>query len=159
MKFMKSDSIFRNKLFICSVLLVVALVKYKYDEVSDIESLLTAIKSPGESYLNKSIYIDAINEKYPKVAKENYKLINEVLIEVNAAKQDAELQLAIKKKNEGVKIGMSKSDVLESNWGEPTRVNRSIKSSGESEQWVYDKNHFLYFENGRLDYIPVREIY
>jgi hypothetical protein len=49
----------------------------------------------------------------------------------------------------GVSIGMTKSQVLASNWGKPNEVNRTITAGENSEQWVFDGG-YLYFTNGKL---------
>jgi hypothetical protein len=49
----------------------------------------------------------------------------------------------------GVKVGMSKAEVKQSSWGEPSRVNRITNGSGVFEQWVYS-NGSLYFMDGVL---------
>lgn len=54
-----------------------------------------------------------------------------------------------RKKREGVRIGMSQQDVVDSNWGRPKDINRTTGSYGTHEQWVYDGG-YLYFENGTL---------
>lgn len=70
------------------------------------------------------------------------------------ADQAAEVQRARfdreKKKKEGVKIGMSMQDVLDSSWGSPKKVNRTTNASGTREQWVYGGQNYLYFVNGVL---------
>ncbi len=50
----------------------------------------------------------------------------------------------------GVKIGMTTAKVLSSNWGKPSKINRTVTRNGKHEQWVYDGNNYLYFENGKL---------
>jgi|CEGE01.1.fsa_nt_gi hypothetical protein len=54
-------------------------------------------------------------------------------------------------RNKQVRLSMTKSDVLAS-WGRPSDINRSIRSSGVSEQWVYDRgrngSQYVYFDNG-----------
>lgn len=64
----------------------------------------------------------------------------------------AKLQAAEKarKKREGVTIGMSQQDALDSSWGKPDRVNRTTTASGVREQWVYGDRGYLYFTNGVL---------
>ncbi|MGE8036476.1 hypothetical protein [Lysinibacillus sp. NPDC093692] len=48
-------------------------------------------------------------------------------------------------------IGMTKEQVLDTNWGEPDDINRTITASHQSEQWVYsDYGKYLYFEDGIL---------
>jgi hypothetical protein len=53
------------------------------------------------------------------------------------------------KKQQGVNIGASQQDALDSSWGKPKRVNRTTRADGVTEQWVYDGG-YLYFENGIL---------
>jgi hypothetical protein len=48
-----------------------------------------------------------------------------------------------------VMIGMTPQQVTLS-VGKPMKVNRTIRASGSSEQWVYGQDDYLYFENGRL---------
>lgn len=52
-----------------------------------------------------------------------------------------------------VRIGMTKEEVLATNWGEPDDINKTITANHVSEQWVYDNYgsySFLYFEDGVL---------
>lgn len=55
-----------------------------------------------------------------------------------------------KKKSQGVTIGMTKQQVLDSMWGEPEKINTTTTKYGVSEQWVYPNGNYLYFENGKL---------
>ena len=48
-----------------------------------------------------------------------------------------------------VELGFTKEMCIES-LGEPTDINVSTGSYGSHEQWVYDGNRYLYFENGKL---------
>lgn len=54
------------------------------------------------------------------------------------------------KRSQGVRIGMTEKEVLESSWGKPQRVNRTTTARGIKEQWVYGGTNYLYFENGLL---------
>lgn len=54
-----------------------------------------------------------------------------------------------RKRREGVTIGMSQQDVLDSSWGKPRDVNRTVSAYGVREQWVYDGG-YLYFKDGIL---------
>lgn len=54
------------------------------------------------------------------------------------------------RKKEGVRIGMTQSQVLQSSWGKPHQVNRTSTSRGDREQWVYSGRDYLYFEDGTL---------
>ena len=58
--------------------------------------------------------------------------------------------LKTKKKSEGVSIGMSQQDVLDSVWGKPRSVNRTTTAYGVREQWIYGGSNYLYFEDGVL---------
>ena len=69
-------------------------------------------------------------------------------IAANQAK--AEKNRLAQKKREGVAIGATKQDALESSWGKPERVNTTIRARGVLEQWVYPGSNYLYFENGVL---------
>ncbi|WP_143541550.1 hypothetical protein [Rhodoferax fermentans] len=64
------------------------------------------------------------------------------------AKKEERAEKARKRK-EGVTIGMSKQDALDSSWGRPNKVNRTTNAYGTHEQWVYDGG-YLYFEGDTL---------
>ena len=66
-----------------------------------------------------------------------------------AAQKKAQAVAASKPKKEGVAIGMTKEQVLSSNWGRPQSVNKTITANGTREQWVYNGG-YLYFDNGVL---------
>lgn len=69
----------------------------------------------------------------------------EKLVAAAIAKNRAE------RKKEGVRIGMTVQEVIESSWGKPAHVNRTTSTYGTREQWVYPGYHnYLYFENGVL---------
>jgi len=53
-------------------------------------------------------------------------------------------------KTQGVRIGMTQQEVLDSSWGKPNKVNRTITANGTREQWVYDNGGYLYIDNGIL---------
>jgi hypothetical protein len=67
------------------------------------------------------------------------------------ARQEQKAEAA-RKKREGVRLGMSPQDVLDSNWGKPDKINRTTRASGTSEQWVYRERGegYLYFDNDVL---------
>lgn len=73
----------------------------------------------------------------------------EIAKEKKAALAAEKARLA-KARKEGVSIGMSTTEVLESSWGKPKSVNRSTNAYGTREQWVYGGNNYLYFKNGVL---------
>lgn len=51
-----------------------------------------------------------------------------------------------------IRIGMSK-DACKLSWGEPDDINTSRGRWGVHEQWVYSRNRYVYFENGKLSAI------
>lgn len=59
-------------------------------------------------------------------------------------------ELAARRKA-GVSIGMTQTEVLQSSWGRPERINTSSYSWGTREQWVYGGRNYLYFRNGVLE--------
>ena len=67
-------------------------------------------------------------------------------ITVAAAEAKAE---KARRKKEGVRIGMSKQEALDSLWGKPQKINRTINARGVREQWVYG-NSYLYFDEDTL---------
>ncbi|KLU63312.1 hypothetical protein CEB3_c02920 [Peptococcaceae bacterium CEB3] len=66
------------------------------------------------------------------------------------AKAQAAAKAKALAKTRGVRIGMTEQQVLDSMWGKPEEVNRTISQYGTDEQWVYGGNNYLYFENGIL---------
>jgi len=49
-----------------------------------------------------------------------------------------------RRKQAGVSIGMTEEEVIQSSWGKPMDINRTITDSGTHEQWVYDNYNYLY---------------
>lgn len=64
--------------------------------------------------------------------------------------QTAERVAKAEKKKQGVRIGMTEQDVLDSSWGRPTRVRNTTNARGIQSQWIYEGQNYLYFENGKL---------
>ena len=50
----------------------------------------------------------------------------------------------------GVRIGMTKAQVLKSNWGKPVSINTTITANSTREQWVYSSRTYLNFTNNIL---------
>jgi hypothetical protein len=51
---------------------------------------------------------------------------------------------------EGVKIGYTKEQVLNSTWGKPQKINTTTNAYGTHEQWIYGGGNYLYFDNDVL---------
>lgn len=91
------------------------------------------------------------SDHFKKLADE--KTVKETtLARAKAEKEAAEAENIRKRqaKKEGVTIGMSQQAVLESSWGRPERVNRSVTQHGVHEQWAYPGYNYLHFEDGTL---------
>ena len=59
------------------------------------------------------------------------------------------------KKDYSPSIGMTASEVEESTWGSPKKINKDTYSWGTTEQWVYDRG-YIYFKNGKVTSISER---
>ncbi len=44
-------------------------------------------------------------------------------------------------------IGMSVSEVRQSTWGYPDKINKNTYSWGTTEQWIYKDKGYIYFRN------------
>ncbi|WP_157045808.1 hypothetical protein [Polaromonas sp. JS666] len=87
------------------------------------------------------------------IDQDTTKLITEVLTATRAndeirIKREA-LAEKSRRKKEGVSIGMTQQEVLDSSWGRPQRINKTTSANYQHEQWVYDGG-YLYFESGIL---------
>lgn len=67
-----------------------------------------------------------------------------------AEREKAEKADLALRRSQGVRIGMTKDDVLKSSWGRPESINTTTTASGTREQWVYGGRNYLYFVNGVL---------
>jgi hypothetical protein len=50
----------------------------------------------------------------------------------------------------GVRVGMTKAEVLASCWGKPKSINSTTTARGTSQQWVYGRSYLYFDENGLL---------
>jgi len=83
----------------------------------------------------------------------NIEFIQKKLVLVNETLKEFEYAESIKNKL-GVKIGMTKKQVLENtNWGKPKSINTTTSKYDVREQWVYEDSNYLYFLNGKLETI------
>jgi len=79
-----------------------------------------------------------------------FRLRAKYLEETKNAADSAEKAVKAAKKKEGVTIGMSQRDALDSSWGKPEHINTTTTASGTSSQWVYGSGNYLYFTDGVL---------
>lgn len=84
-----------------------------------------------------------LEKEYPEESKIYEKL------KYSLESESMRLEKAERKK-QGVSIGMTAEEVVDSMWGKPQSINTSIGSWGTHEQWVYGGRNYLYFENGIL---------
>ena len=88
-------------------------------------------------------------EEFIKSCEDNE--LNEIYAKYTEDKKNKEWEEEkAKRKSQGVSLGMTKQQVIDSSWGEPNDINTSIGSWGVHEQWVYGNGNYLYFENGIL---------
>ena len=126
--------------------------KINNKEYSSAQTLLGKYKDFG----NKTIvdmYNNATNEvnrieAEKKAQEEAERKAREKKEAEERAKREAEEKA--RKKSQGVRIGMTKQDVLDSSWGKPNHINTTTTKYGVHEQWCYDGYNYLYFENGIL---------
>ena len=45
-------------------------------------------------------------------------------------------------------IGMTKTEVENSTWGRPNKINKTTTTYGISEQWCYSNYRYIYFKDG-----------
>lgn len=112
---------------------------------ADIADYRSSADDPKTPLHSRILVLDKLYAEYPEAFKGHEGQY------ASLQKQQAAAEGASKRKR-GVTIGMSKEDVLASNWGKPRKINRSTYAWGSSEQWVYDGG-YLYFKDGVLESI------
>lgn len=76
---------------------------------------------------------------------------NEELERVAASKQEKDnLKMSIPK------VGMTSSEVRQTKWGSPDKINKNTYSWGTTEQWVYNKYGYVYFRDGKVSSVSER---
>ena len=133
------------------------IVLKKRDEIKDkaCESLKKDINKHIKENDYSAYYVGSEEDFIKNYGDKELKNIYDQYLKKQKANKEAEEKA--KKKQQGVRIGMSKQDVLDSSWGKPTKINKSVYSWGTKEQWVYPNYNYLYFENGKLTSIQTNE--
>jgi hypothetical protein len=115
-----------------------------------------AAKAHLDEALNKKnrieVRFDALHkvQSYdPEEFKRHAQLLATLRKALDAERAAAARAEATRKRREGVRLGMTREDVLASSWGRPRKVNSTTNRYGTHEQWVYDGG-YLYFEDGIL---------
>lgn len=134
----------------------------KYSEatiqlVNDIETNETAhvlynYASAREQEINGNYnmaqsFLDEINNNYNGPLAEEIKNYKNQFLNNLATLQKEE---KARRKKEGVSIGMTQEEVLESSWGKPEHINKTTTAYETWEQWVYPGYNYLYFDDGIL---------
>lgn len=126
--------------------------KINAQEYSSAQSLLSNYKDLGNQLI-LDMYNIATNEVNRIEAEEQArKEAEQREREKREAEEQArkEAEEKARKKSQGVYIGMTQQDVLDSSWGKPKDINKTIGAWGVHEQWVYGNGNYLYFEDGIL---------
>ena len=112
-----------------------------------VEKINTILNNNEKSPAEKLSAYDEFEKSHPKVALSLN--INRVDLLEKSISYASNKSIKSKSK-EGVFIGMTKSEVLQSNWGKPRKINRTITQSTVHEQWVYSGSNYLCFDNEYL---------
>ena len=121
-------------------------------EYTKAQSLLKSYKDLGNQTIS-DMYNNATNEvnrieAEKKAQEEAERKAQQQKEEEERKKREAEEKA--RKKSEGVTIGMTQQEVLDSSWGKPKDINRTITENHVYEQWVYGYPNYLYFTDGIL---------
>ena len=114
---------------------------------AEIKSHLADLSDPAKSAGNRSLSFEKLSVDYPDVAAKNEQFAKRQIAAAERKEQEAERK---QKRTQGVRLGMSKEDVLASSWGRPEKINTTTNVYGTREQWVYGSRNYLYFENNVL---------
>ncbi len=134
---------------------VSALIYLKFD--FDLEGYTkTEVDNLIKNYTEKKKFYETsegerIKEEYLKNRKKKIEAEyrQNKLEEERKEKEERDVELT-KRKQEGVLLGMTQEEVLQSSWGKPKDINKTITDYGTREQWVYANYNYLYFEDGIL---------
>lgn len=84
----------------------------------------------------------------------SHQLKNGKLIEVNKWRKTRTVLVKVSdsvdvpKEKPAPSIGMTKEEVLNSNWGKPTDINKTTTKYGVHEQWIYNGFKYIYLDDG-----------
>lgn len=107
---------------------------------------LAAVNATGLSPGARADAIEAFAADFPE---ESTSLTTEVFA---LRSRQTDLDVAAEKsrrRQEGVRIGMTAEEVRDSSWGVPAKVNRTTTAHGVREQWIYSGG-YLYLDDGKL---------
>jgi hypothetical protein len=113
-------------------------------------SFLKIADNKSYSANTRKAAIDNLGIQYPQEFAKNKEEIDQINAVLVVELQKKAAQEKKKRKNEGVSIGMTQEEVIQSSWGKPRDINRTTNRYGVREQWVYGGGNYLYFEDGIL---------
>jgi hypothetical protein len=122
----------------------------------EVQQLLKQAADPVGFPGPRGVAIATLRQKYPEIAASNK--VEIARWEASVKKADRSLQDAASKsqaindaddRKSGVHLGMSKAQVLRSQWGKPSKIHATHSELGDTEQWVY-QGGYLYFRDGVL---------
>lgn len=129
----------------------------KIDCVKDEAKLLIEASKDIEGRPEKTINLladcvkETNNQQYIDLTKKAKDIATKNNLAQVKLSEKSEKERKIKAKKEGIDIGYTAQQVLESSWGKPTKVNTTTNKYGSREQWVYrgqGKSGYVYLENG-----------
>lgn len=131
------------------------IVKGREQERADRErALLAKVKAAKPSdhltlllYYSELEKLDPSNGDYPKQWQRHRHAQDQA---EERSRRERERVDRAQRRKQGVSVGMSKADVLMSNWGRPKRINSTTTIRGTREQWVYDGGYLYFDETGTL---------
>lgn len=110
-----------------------------------VEDLYDRKRSPGE----RSLALERLRQHYPEVHSQHAAVAKQIEQAGRRQEEVDKRRLAAERRKQGVRIGMTKEEVLQSSWGRPRSVNKTTFAWGTREQWVYDGG-YLYFDDDKL---------
>lgn len=106
-------------------------------------------KDEKRALFDRILSLQTLSSSYAETFKGNERLLASLQLRQQKTEEAQRQAQASQKKREGVRLGMTDEEVLQSSWGKPQKINRTTTARGTREQWVYGGS-YLYFENGRL---------
>lgn len=114
---------------------------------AEFQSHLKDVRNEKTPPLERVRLVEVLRQDFPEQAKKLDAMLTKIAAQAEAKGRS---DVAEAKRKQGVRVGMSKDDVLASSWGRPETVNRTTTAQGTREQWVYGGRNYLYFEGDRL---------
>lgn len=119
------------------------------NEVITLEKYVSALESEKSGDFGQTVaFLSDIPKDYNGLLS---KEISEKLTKYESDIKEHQIILAEINKDQqrpNPQIGMMQDEVINSTWGKPEDINRTITEYGTSEQWVYSIDRYIYFDDG-----------